>query len=45
MGSNARTDFECRYIVTNQSLKQFKLIFDKTINTMKKQLKTAYRKG
>lgn len=45
MDSNAKTDFECRYIVTSQSLKQFKLFFDKTINSMKKQLKTAYRKG
>lgn len=45
MDSNARTDFECRYIVISATLKQFELFFDKTINSMKKQLKTAYRKG
>lgn len=45
MDSNARIDFEPCYIVIRGTLKQSKLDFDKTINLMKKQLKTAYRKG
>ena len=36
------TDFECRYIVTSETLKQFKLDFDKCIDFMKKQLRVAY---
>ena len=45
MDSNARTDFECRYIDTNKTLKQSNCNFDKCIDFTVKQLKTAYRKG
>ena len=38
----AQTDFEYRYIVTSGTVKQFKLDFDKCIDSMKKQLKNAY---
>nr|DAF42996.1 MAG TPA: hypothetical protein [Siphoviridae sp. ctHip2] len=36
-----RTDFNGRYIVISETLKQLKLIFDKTINNQEKQLRTA----
>ena len=37
----SETDFECRYIVTSGTVKQFKLDFDKCIDFTVKQLKTA----
>ena len=42
-GSIAQTDFECCYIVTSGTVKQFKLNFDKCIDFMKKQLKTDFK--
>ena len=37
-----KTDFECRYIVTSETVKQSKLIFDKCIDFIEKQLRVAY---
>jgi hypothetical protein len=39
----AQTDFEYRYIVTSGTVKQFKLIFDKSIDKKKKQLKNGFK--
>ena len=39
----AQTDFECRYIVTSEIIKQFKLDFDKCIDFMKEQLKISFK--
>lgn len=39
----AQTDFECCYIVTSGTVKQFKLDFDKCIGFMKKQLKISFK--
>ena len=41
INSNAKTDFECRYIVIFSTLKQLKLIFDKCIDFTEKQLRVA----
>jgi len=41
VGIIPQTDFECRYIVTSETLKQLKLIFDKCIDFTEKQLRVA----
>ena len=40
--NTAQTAFECRYIVTSGTVKQFKLIFDKCIDFTVKQLKNSF---